>query len=248
MIMSKKILVIEDEANVGASIKTFLEQYDYTVTCFGEGATGLKAIRVERPDLILTDLLLPGMHGFDVCKTLKGDGELRDIPLVIMTAVYRNAIHKLEARRLGVEGFLEKPLNFSELLTTVEGLLGSFGAADGDIESELQELRDDYASRLPKKVLELEQAWEGVQRGADTARELARFHRLVHSMAGSGTSFGFKEITENAGQLESLLDMMLAGGAGTVEMRKNKVAELLDKMRHHPVVSTGLEMQRAARH
>jgi DNA-binding response OmpR family regulator len=258
--MAKKILVIEDEDNLGRSIKTFLEQYDYRVSCISDGITGLEAVRDEKPDLILTDLLLPRLHGFDICKTVKSDGQLREIPLIVMTAVYKNAIHKLEAKRMGVEDFIEKPLNFSELLKKVVRLLGPAAqpeeeiitpaptpdkkSVDDVIQEQFQDLQQDYAARLPQKVMELEKIWEAIQDREDTAKQLARFRRMVHSLTGSGTTFGFKELSETARQLELLLDMIIAEGEATIEARKDKIDALLDNMRHHPLVATELEIMR----
>lgn len=258
--MAKKILVIEDEDNLGQSIKTFLEQYDYQVSCISDGISGLEAVRGEKPDLILTDLLLPRLHGFDICRTVKGDNQLREIPLIVMTAVYKNAIHKLEAKRMGVEDFIEKPLNFSELLKKVERLLGPATLPEEDIitseptqkkksmddviQKQFQDLQQDYASRLPQKIMELEKIWESIQRREDTAKQLAKFRRMAHSLTGSGTTFGFKELTETARQLELLLDMIIAEGEATIEERKDKINGLLDNMKHHPLVATELEIMR----
>jgi DNA-binding response OmpR family regulator len=278
--MSKKILVIEDEDNVGKSIKTFLEQYDYRVSCLCDGISGLEPIREENPDLILTDLLLPRLHGFDICRQVKSDSQLRKTPVIVMTAVYKNAIHKLEAKRIGVEDFIEKPLNFSELLKKVERFLGPSTSPDEEItetitvprdaaaaaaapataapavsaekknriediiQDQFRDLQKDYASRLPQKILELEKIWESIQRGEDTTKQLAKFRKIVHSLSGSGATFGFKELTENARQLELLLDMIIAEGESTIEQRKNKIDVLLDSMRHHPLVATEMEIMR----
>ncbi len=268
----KKVLIIEDEDSLGKSIKTYLEHYGYQATCIGNGVNVLDVIQEEKPDLILTDLLLPRVHGFDICQKVKADKEFKDIPLIVMTAVYKEAVHKMEARRMGADDFLEKPLDFKELQMKIENFLGPAinpSAAqlekkrptaapvekkkptavpgiqtEEDLKERFQALQKDYASRLPQKVMELETLWYDVLLGKDKAKSLAKLRRLVHNLAGSGTTFGFKELSENAVLLEVHLDMMIAEGENAIDEKKDQVALLLDNLRHDPLVSTEMEIMR----
>jgi CheY-like chemotaxis protein len=328
--VAKKILVIEDEEELGGSLKKFLEQHHYQVTYFND-LTHIQSINVENPDLILTDLLMPHLHGFDICKAVKADPDLKDIPLMVMSAVYKDSFHRLEARRLGVEEFIEKPFKFSDLLKRIEGLLGtdspessspaaensppveeqaeSEPMADGSgwkirtaawanhqspkamtpdtlpeeddvpasmetsvavtsteettgpgpveeaerdeqILEQLQEMQQDYATRLPEKILALEQSWQRLQSresGKELQKQLEEFRRKVHNLRGSGTTFGFKEIGEGAAEMEMLVDKILGEGLKTISTRQNRMNELLDNMRHHPLISTELEVLRHMR-
>jgi DNA-binding response OmpR family regulator len=298
--VAKKILVLEDEEELGRSIKRFLEQHDYQVTYLSD-ITSVESIAAEAPDLILTDLLMPHVHGFDICRGVKDDPQLKNIPLIAMTAVYKEAFHKLEAMRIGVDDFLEKPFKFHTLLERVEKFLGpaqspvSTGeprvnkAVDADTAvvpkqevkevikaktkpyqlpeeeaitadeeitpnedttrigktlQQLIEMQQDYASRLPGKIIELEQIWEGIQRQGNARKDLALLRRKVHSLSGSGATFGFKQISEYARQMELLVDMIIAEGEKTIFQRKDKINELLDNMRHNPMVSAELELMR----
>lgn len=288
--MTKKILVLEDEEELGRSIKKFLEQHNYQVSYISD-LSMVESIAVEAPDLILTDLLMPRFHGFDICRAVKEDPQLKSIPLIAMTAVYKDAFHKLEAMRIGVEDFLEKPFKFHDLLKMVQKFLGeaeSPGSTEepwgnmaagaetevaqkvkphqlpeeeditpdeaispdedptrvGKTLQQLVEMQQDYASRLPGKIIELEQIWERIQGRGDTREDLALLRRKAHSLSGSGTTFGFKEISEYARQMELLVDMIITEGKNTISRRKDKINELLDNMRHHPMVSTELELMR----
>jgi HPt (histidine-containing phosphotransfer) domain-containing protein len=109
---------------------------------------------------------------------------------------------------------------------------------------QLKEMQQDYASRLPEKIIELEQIWERIQRRGDTSKDLALLRRKVHSLSGSGTTFGFKQISEYARQMELLVDMIIVEGNKTIAQRKSKINELLDNMRHHPMVSAEFELMR----
>jgi DNA-binding response OmpR family regulator len=293
--VAKKILVLEDEEELGMSIKKFLEQQNYQVTYLSDIAR-VESIAVEAPDLILTDLLMPRVHGFDICRGVKDDPRLKSIPLIAMTAVYKDAFHKTEAMRIGVDDFLEKPFKFKTLLERVEKFLGpaespvsteeprvnkTAGAEtavapkqeaikvkphqlpeeeeipqeeeitpDDEITrvtkalDQLVDLQQDYASRLPGKIIELEKVWERIQRQSNAKKDLALLRRKVHSLSGSGTTFGFKEISDYARQIELLVDMIISEGEKTIALRKNKINELLDNMRHHPLVSAELELMR----
>jgi len=317
--MKKKILVIEDEENLAKLIQAFLEKNGYDVAYISVGIESLADVREHIPDLILTDLLLPGLHGFDICRNIRNDSQLRDIPLMIMTAVYKNAIHKLEAKKLGVKEFVDKPIDFDELLKKIQQFIGpgessqveSFpqvpslviaappvtetppstpppttlptdwdditkpevvktqpkyatddSAADNltentreytneekdaGIRAHFRRLQENYAAKLPDKVSEMESLWENVLQNHDRTKQLTKLRRNVHSLTGSGTTFGLDEISEIARDLELTLDMIIAEGEETIQDRKEHINQLLDNMRHHPVVSTQVEISRLAR-
>jgi DNA-binding response OmpR family regulator len=284
--MSKKILVIEDEENLAKLIQAFLTKNGYQVTTISDGINSLEDIRKEAPDLILTDLLLPRIHGFDICRSVKSDYQLKELPLIIMTAVYKNAIHKLEARKLGIQDFVEKPLNLDELLEKIQHFLGpgqavpitapppttrinsgtvprvvpppsktSPAQAGGQIgkipvvketemKQQMQVLQENYAGKLPGRIVEMEKLWESILLKQNTSALLTKLRREVHSLTGSGATFGFKEISDIARDLELLLDMIISEGEATIDSRKEKIYQLLDNMRHHPIVSTELEIIR----
>lgn len=282
--MPKKILVIEDEENLAKLIQAFLSKNGYLVTYISDGISSIEDIRKQSPDLILTDLLLPRIHGFDICRSVKSDSQLKNTPLIIMTAVYKNAIHKLEARKLGIKDFVEKPLNLDELLEKIQHFLGPgevpslsvskpapqvkqessvritpphspMSPVDSPTEKlpnlkevemrqHMQALQENYASKLPVRIIQMEKMWENILHRQNTGEFLTKLRREVHSLIGSGATFGFKEISEIASELELLLDMIISEGEETIESRKDKIYELLDNMRHHPIVSTELEIMR----
>lgn len=250
--MGQKILVIEDEQNLGQAIKAFLEQYNYEVTATSQGEEGMQEVWERPPDLILTDLLLPGVHGFDICKQVRADDRSKDIPVIAMTAVYKDAVYKMEARRIGMNDFIEKPLNFEELLRKIETYLGpntvpeelDFDEGQGELEKQLQELQQNYANQLPVKIMELEMMWDELSKeeSKHARGKLTEFRRKVHRLTGSGTTFGFKDLSENARQLEIVIDGIMASGLHSLESQGERINILLDNMRHHPYVSTELEI------
>lgn len=81
----KKILIIEDEAALQKTIGDVLKQEKYRIVSAMDGEAGVKAAQTEKPDLILLDLVLPKMHGFEVLKTLKADEATKDIAIIVLT-------------------------------------------------------------------------------------------------------------------------------------------------------------------
>jgi len=81
----KKILFIEDESALQKTFGEVLKQEGYEMISALDGETGLRLAKSEKPDLILLDLILPKIHGFDVLKKLKGDKETKDIPVIVLT-------------------------------------------------------------------------------------------------------------------------------------------------------------------
>ncbi|MGB4254009.1 MAG: response regulator [Minisyncoccales bacterium] len=105
--MSKKVLIIEDEEVLVDMYKVELERLGFNVKYALDGEDGLKAAKEERPDLIILDLLLPGMSGMKVLRTLKDDPETKDIPVFIFTN-YEAPEEREKGQRLGAEKYVLK--------------------------------------------------------------------------------------------------------------------------------------------
>jgi len=117
-----KILVIEDERNIQELVRINLTARGYQVVVAPDGEKGIELAQLERPDLILLDLMLPGMSGWDVLMTLKADRKLGKIPVIITTA--REQEHEEDKiRSMKVAGRLVKPFAIDELIRQVEQAL-----------------------------------------------------------------------------------------------------------------------------
>ena len=115
-----RILLIEDEVPIAEVIKAGLEQAGYTVALAHDGLTGLERAREGRWALLVLDVMLPGMDGWDICRTLR---EERDpTPILMLTA--RDAVSdRVQGLDLGADDYLPKPFDFSELVARVGALL-----------------------------------------------------------------------------------------------------------------------------
>ncbi|MCP5053340.1 MAG: response regulator [bacterium] len=119
-----KILVVDDEPSNIFLYEGILEKEGYRVTSAANGGEALEKMAADLPDLVLTDLLMPGVHGFDLVKEIKNRDPFKHIPVIITTAVYRGPINQMEARKMGADGFLEKPVDPDVLMAEIKQLLG----------------------------------------------------------------------------------------------------------------------------
>ena len=119
--MAKKILIIDDEPDI-LKVTTFrLEKNGYKVFAAVNGKEALDLLRKQTPDLILLDLVLPRMSGHELCKHIKAQEKLKDIPIVLFTASSTSV--KEKARALGADDFLLKPFSPEELLNKIKEFL-----------------------------------------------------------------------------------------------------------------------------
>ena len=114
--MQKTILIVEDETNIVDILSFNLEREGYNTMEAYDGQTGLQLAREQNPDLILLDLMLPKMNGFDVCRQLRADGST--IPIIMLTAREEEA-DKVMGLELGADDYITKPFAIRELMARV---------------------------------------------------------------------------------------------------------------------------------
>jgi DNA-binding response OmpR family regulator len=119
-----KILIVDDEADICAVVERRLALQGYDVICANTGYDGLNKARSERPDLILLDLLLPGIDGNQICAMLKRDLRYRDIPVIILSA--RSQLKDIEvSMKCGADAYVTKPYDHQILLAQIQYLLAA---------------------------------------------------------------------------------------------------------------------------
>lgn len=141
---SDKILVVDDSPDNVFLIKTILEEEGYEISTAENGSSALKRIEESTFDLILLDLMMPGMDGYEVTKHIRGNAELSFIPILLITAHDSpNVAHGLD---LGADDFIRKPVTVDELLARVRSLLRLKHSIDE--RDEIARQREDFVSRL----------------------------------------------------------------------------------------------------
>lgn len=121
--MPKHVLVIEDDPDLIQLVSKLLKSAGYLVTACDDGEQGYIAIQRERPDLIVLDVNLPTMDGFEICERIKADKMTRKIPIVIMTAAYTSAEDAERGLKLGAAEYVIKPFMHVPFLAAVRRIL-----------------------------------------------------------------------------------------------------------------------------
>jgi len=121
---TKKILIIEDEQDFAGLLVERLKADGYDAIAAFDGEHGLKAAKAMRPDLILLDLMLPGMDGRAVLMELKLYEETRDTPVVVITAI-EDAFNRNFTRGLGADDYIVKPFDSEKFVAMIRAHLGS---------------------------------------------------------------------------------------------------------------------------
>ena len=120
--MRKKILVVDDDADVVQLVSFNLKRAGYTIGTASDGVEAIKKARSMAPDLILLDVMMPELDGFEVCKTLRRDPATASIPIMMLTAL-SSEMARLEGLGSGATDFLSKPFSPKLLLTRIGNLL-----------------------------------------------------------------------------------------------------------------------------
>jgi len=118
----KRILLIEDEEDIAALIKLHAEINGYNLHVEVDGVNGYRAIEREKPELVLLDIMLPGQNGFDVCRKMKSNPDLRGIPVIIITAKDEE-LEVILGLELGADDFVSKPFSPKVLFSRIKAVL-----------------------------------------------------------------------------------------------------------------------------
>jgi DNA-binding response OmpR family regulator len=120
------ILVIDDDDLVSRTLQRALKMYDYQVMTANSGIEGLQLARRHRPDLFILDIMMPGVDGYQVCRQIRGDPLLQDVPVLFLTAKAKDE-EKIEGFKAGGDDYLVKPFNMQELELRVKAILRRLG-------------------------------------------------------------------------------------------------------------------------
>jgi signal transduction histidine kinase len=137
-----RILIVDDTSHIVSLLKHYIRKGGYEVVEASDGREALEVVRLEAPDLILLDAVMPGIDGFDVCQELRGNSKTRFIPIIMVTAL-NEISDKVKALESGVDDFLTKPVDETILVAKVRSLLRAKHERE-----ELEHLKADFASIL----------------------------------------------------------------------------------------------------
>ncbi len=183
--MSKTILVIDDKASVVRLLREYLSEHGYRVVSAGNGREGLIVARHEKPDLLLLDIMMPEMDGFEFMRNYRKE---RDTPVIMLTARL-DETDKVIGLELGADDYVTKPFGMSELVARIRAVLRRYGQSD--VTSEILRVGDvvvDKATRVVKVN--------------DSGIELtpSEFEILVTMMTAVGRVFSRSELLDHLRQ------------------------------------------------
>ena len=136
----KKILVVDDDVKTVELVKMYLARDGYKVTTAYEGISALQAAREIHPDLIVLDLMLPGVNGLDICRTLRSES---DVPIIMLTALSTDD-DRLTGLDIGADDYVTKPFSPRELAARVRAVLRRMPGERGPDKIELGDLTVDF--------------------------------------------------------------------------------------------------------
>ena len=128
--MPKKILVVDDEKHIVRLVQANLDRAGYTVVSANDGKEALQKVADENPDLVVLDVMMPYMDGFEVLQNLRRNPSTRDIPVIMLTAKAQDA-DVFKGWQSGVDCYLTKPFNPMELLSFVKRIFDSMDGGPG---------------------------------------------------------------------------------------------------------------------
>ncbi len=226
--MNDRILVIEDESNIQELIKYNLEKNGYKVVLSDNGTSGLNEALANVPDLILLDLMLPGLDGLEVCKRLRADKRTRRVPIFMLTA-RSEELDKVLGLELGADDYITKPFSIKELIARIRSALRR---VEEDRDEESPAVEGNKLIRVKDIEIDSEK-YEVKKNGEKLSLTLKEFELL-------------KILVENRGKVltrDFLLDKIwgydYAGETRTVDVHIRHVRQKLkDEEGSNPLVET----------
>ena len=209
--MSKKILIIEDEITIAELEKDYLELSAFSVEIATDGAVGLEKALEEGFDLIILDLMLPGVDGFEICKTIR---EGKNTPIIVVSAK-KDDIDKIRGLGLGADDYMTKPFSPSELVARVKAHLARYDRLIGSSmeENKVIEIRGLKIDTTARRV------WVNGKERSFTTKEFD----LLTFLAGHPNVVFTKE------QLfREIWDMKSIGDIATVTVHIKKIREKVE--------------------
>ncbi|HAF94787.1 MAG: hypothetical protein A2X34_10770 [Elusimicrobia bacterium GWC2_51_8] len=150
--MHKKILLVDDDRKVLETMRYYLENHDFSVIFTDNGSEALLLTRDSKPDLVVTDVEMPGMDGFTLCKAIKASGGGAAIPVIIISGNKIKDTDIVSGYDRGADDYLTKPFSFSVLVAKINAVLRRYSANSGSAANKIKEqgIELDPAARTVK--------------------------------------------------------------------------------------------------
>lgn len=235
-IEKSNILIVDDTPANIAVLLEYLDRQGFTVLVSRDGEGALEQARFAQPDIILLDVLMPGLDGYETCRRLKADAETREIPVIFMTAL-SETIDKVRGFRAGAVDYITKPFQHEEVLARVTTHLTL-----RRLQQALVETNEQLEQRVAERTAQLEQALEQVQHLKNRLqaenvylREEIKLNHNFEEIIGRGTAL--KKVLHNVEQVASTsTTVLILGETGTGKELIARAIHNLSPRKHRPLV------------
>ena len=230
------ILVVDDDPNNLSVVRDCLAEYEYTVLVAEDGETAIQRAAYAHPDLILLDIMMPGMDGYETCRRLKAQISTATIPVIFMTAL-AETVHKVQGLEVGAVDYITKPFQQEELLARIavhlqiQELTRKLREANENLEKRVEERTVDLAianSELEGEIAERQCAQEELQEQTVTLEKMVSELQVTQdALIKSGTDLRQAQKMEAVGTLAAGIahdfNNILTGILGFTELSINKL-------------------------
>ncbi len=213
----KKILIVEDDILAAELERDYLEAAGFEIEICGNGAEGLKKAESEAYDLLLLDVMLPGVNGFEICRTVR---QKQNLPIIMVTARTED-VDKIRGLGLGADDYIVKPFNPSEMVARVQAHIRIHERLLGDSRKEQEELRfKDLVISLPYRTVSV--------RGKEVSLKNREYELLYFLASHPGIVFSKETL------FTRLWGMEAAGDTATVMVHINRIREKIEENPQKP--------------
>jgi DNA-binding response OmpR family regulator len=181
-----EILVVDDDRDVAESIEVALRRTGFRVTVACSGVEAIKTVRRYRPDLVILDVMMPGMSGLEVCRRMRSEPRLADLPIIFLTA-RGQARDRIAGLRAGADDYIGKPFVLEELILRVRAILRRVDRTLGD-----ESITEIEAGGLTLDV----RTFEVTCRVGTVLLTPTEFDLLYHLMANAGQVFSSERLLQ----------------------------------------------------
>ncbi|WP_028594416.1 response regulator transcription factor [Paenibacillus assamensis] len=209
----KKILIVEDDQSIAYLQRDYLEMSHYAVKMVNSGSEALKVLRQEQIDLVILDIMLPDIDGFEVLKTIR---EQEDIPVLLVSA-RAEEIYKINGLGLGADDYITKPFSSGELVARVSAHLNKFGRMK-------QRFGQNEGDKIQIRGLEVQKDSRRVfVNGNEVTLAQKEFDLLLFLLQHVNRVFGKEELFERIWGMDAISD------ASTVTVHISRIREKIEE-------------------
>ncbi len=198
-----KILVVDDNEDARVLTKTILASQGHTVEVSVNGIQALETAKHFSPALIISDIMMPEMDGFELCRAVKEDDRLKSIPVVLFTVTYTDPQDQKLAMDVGASRFITKPMETFELINIINEVLEEFRGKESVVPKEPRKSREELdhlhyrsvAAKLNQKAIELDEANRALRKSEQKYRHLVENLREEYFFYSHGTNGVFTYVS-----------------------------------------------------